>query len=108
MRASNPNRGAKPGERRGGRQKGSQNKATKAIKDMIADKPGDFVKCVAGLMPKDIQININDTSEMSDDELAQRVRDLAAQLAPLLALGVGDAQTGTGDAGGKALPARVH
>ncbi len=34
-RASNPSRGSKPGERRGGRQKGTTNKATKAIKDMI-------------------------------------------------------------------------
>ncbi len=36
-RASNPNRGAKPGERRGGRQKGSVNKVTKAAKEAIAE-----------------------------------------------------------------------
>lgn len=34
-RASNPNRGAKPGERRGGRAKGVPNKTTAAVKDMI-------------------------------------------------------------------------
>jgi hypothetical protein len=41
-----PTRGSKPGERRGGRQKGSQNKVTKALKEVIltaldkADKGG--------------------------------------------------------------------
>lgn len=32
-RASNPNRGSKPGERRGGRKKGTPNKATRDIKE---------------------------------------------------------------------------
>jgi hypothetical protein len=33
----NSNRGSKPGERRGGRKKGSQNKVTKAAKEAIAE-----------------------------------------------------------------------
>lgn len=36
-RASNPNRGAKKGERRGGRQKGTPNKTTKAVKDALVE-----------------------------------------------------------------------
>lgn len=36
-RASNPNRGAKPGERRGGRAKGTPNKLTRTIKQAIED-----------------------------------------------------------------------
>ena len=36
-RASNPNRGAKPGERRGGRQKGTPNKVTKDIREAIRE-----------------------------------------------------------------------
>jgi hypothetical protein len=32
-----PTRGSKPGERRGGRQKGSQNKVTKAAKEAIVE-----------------------------------------------------------------------
>ena len=47
-RKPNPKRGAKPGERRGGRQKGTPNKTTAALKDAIlaaaalsgADKEG--------------------------------------------------------------------
>lgn len=34
-RASNPNRGAKPGERRGGRQKGTPNRATREFRETI-------------------------------------------------------------------------
>lgn len=56
----------------------------KAITDMIADKPGDFVKMVASLLPKDVNLNVNDDREMTDDELVERIRSLTATLAPLL------------------------
>lgn len=35
--AANSNRGSKPGERRGGRRKGTPNKTTGALKDMILE-----------------------------------------------------------------------
>ncbi len=107
-----------------GRPKGSRNKLTEdflgdvleawktsgktAIAEMIADKPGDFVKMVAGLIPKDVNLNINDTSDMTDDELAQRVRELAAQLAPFLPSGIGDAEAGTGHKASAAITTGVH
>lgn len=79
-----------------------------AIKLMIADKPGDFVKMVASLMPKEANLNINDHSEMTDDELRGRVRDLAAQLAPFLIGGTGSADEATGGTEGAGLTPRVH
>ena len=107
-----------------GRPKGARNKLTEqfladvyqawqqsgesCIAEMIADKPGDFVKLVATIIPKEATLNINDHSEMSDDELAERVRHLASQLAPFLSGGTGDADAGTEGAQGKAKPARVH
>lgn len=36
-RRSNPNRGSKPGERRGGREKGVPNKATRTLKEMARE-----------------------------------------------------------------------
>jgi hypothetical protein len=75
---------------------------------MIADKPGEFVKMVAGLMPKDFNLNINDHSEMTDDELAERVRQLAAQLSPFLLGGTGEAEAGTVGPRGKTLAPGVH
>ncbi len=85
-----------------------EDKGAVAIDEMIADKPGDFVKMVAGLMPKEATLNINDTSDLTDDEIADRIRSLAAQLAPFLTDGTGATdQVGEGS-GGKALTSRVH
>jgi hypothetical protein len=48
--------------------------------------PGDFVKMVASLLPKDVNLNITDNlSELSDDELLGQVRALTEGLAPILA-----------------------
>ena len=79
-----------------------------AITDMIADKPGDFVKMVAALMPKEATLNIHDHSEMTDAELAERVRTLAAQLSPFLLGGTGDFGAGDEGEAGAAIAARVH
>lgn len=70
-RASNPNRGAKPGERRGGRQKGTPNKLTADIKSMILaaldraggvdylvrqadENPGPFMTLVGKVLPTQV------------------------------------------------------
>ena len=79
-----------------------------AIQQMIADKPGDFVKMVASLMPKEATLNINDNSEMTDDELAERVRNLATQLSPFLTGGIGGIAEGTEDTGSAQESSRVH
>lgn len=85
-----------------------QDKGEAAIASMIQERPGDFVKMVAGLMPKEATLNINDHSEMTDDELAERVRSLATQLAPFLIDGTGDAEAGTGNAARPAIASGVH
>lgn len=85
-----------------------EDKGAEAITMMIADKPGDFVKMVASLMPKEATLNINDNSEMTDDELAERVRSLASQLSPFLLGGTGDATEGTGVTTGPQEPSIVH
>ena len=101
-----------------GRPKGSRNKLAEqfvadvlaewenhgavAISDMREKNPGDFVKMVASLLPKDVNLNLNDNmSELSDDELLGQLRDLCAQLAPFLA-------EGTGTQAGAEKPAQLH
>ena len=79
-----------------------------AIVEMIADKPGDFVKMVASLMPKEANLNITDNIEMTDDELAARVRSLAAQLSPFLIGGTGIADSGDATPGSAEVTPRVH
>ena len=82
----------------GGRPEGSRNKLTEqfyidlhgawkvhgasAIEQMAKDKPGDFVRCVASQMPKELTVK-TPLVDLSDDELAdliQVVRHLTAQL----------------------------
>jgi hypothetical protein len=76
-----------------------------AISDMRAKNPGDFCKMVASLLPKDVNLNLNnDLGELSDDELLSQLRDLTASIAPLLA----GREQGTEAQGGAEVASRVH
>ena len=71
----------------------------------------DFVKDVQAAWEekgRDVTLNINDNSEMTDDELTRRIRDLAAQLSPFLLDGTGDTATGVDNAAGSEKSAIVH
>lgn len=48
--AKRSNRGSKPGERRGGRQKGVPNKATAAIKEIAGQYTEEAVKTLVGIL----------------------------------------------------------
>ncbi len=79
-----------------GRPKGSRNKLAEtfwadlyqawqangidAINRMIADKPGDFVRVVATQMPKELKVNNNPLSELTDDELEDAIAFIKASL----------------------------
>jgi len=65
-----------------------------AIEQVRDERPDQYLKVIASLMPKDINLNINDDIEMTDDEIIQRVRDLTATVAPLL---IGTRIAGGGD-----------
>lgn len=76
-----------------------------AIKACREEKPDVYVKVIASLLPKDVNLNLkDDTSDMSDDELAERIRSLTAAVAPFLDRGVGDAS----EAASEASASRVH
>jgi hypothetical protein len=100
----------------GGRPKGSRNKLGEAfLEDMLADweangpsairevretKPDAYLKVVASILPRDLNVNINQTDHMTDEQLVERIRSLDAAIRPFL-----DAEgaSGThGDAGSKA------
>lgn len=83
-----------------GRTKGSRNKlgesfledmyadwqqhGTEVIEAVRKDKPEQYLKVVASILPKDLNINVNQMDEMSDDELIQRIRKLDATIRPFL------------------------
>lgn len=102
----------------GGRQKGSRNRLGEAfiedllhawesqgpaaIQTVIETKPDAFLKVVASLMPKDLNVNINQLDEMTDEQLIRRVRTLDAAIRPFL-----DAE-GTSLSSGGTGPEKTH
>ena len=66
-----------------------------AIQVVRAEKPDQYLKVIASLMPKDINLNVNQFDGMTDDELVERIRALDATLRPFLS-----AQSVDGDGSG--------
>lgn len=83
-----------------GRPKGARNKLGEAfIEDMLADweangpaairkvrteKPDAYLKVVASILPKDLNVNINNTDHLTDEQLIERIRQLDATIRPFL------------------------
>lgn len=80
-----------------GRPKGSRNKLGEAfVQDMLADwqkngvavieavrvdKPDVYLKVVAGILPKELNLRVGEFDDLSDDDLARELAAIAAQLA---------------------------
>ena len=89
----------KPGESGNptGRPKGSRNKLGEAfLADMLADwenngvgaivrvreeKPDQYLKVVAGVLPKEMNLRVGEFDDLTDDQLARQFAAIAAQLA---------------------------
>lgn len=98
-----------------GREKGSRNKLGEefiealqadfkehgkaAIVAVRTEKPDQYLKVIASIVPKDLNVNVNNFDGLSDDELRSELRGLAATLAAF----VGDA-AGEGDSEGIGTP----
>jgi hypothetical protein len=83
-------------EKIGGRVKGSRNRISEAfLKDLAAEweasgpdalkimakeEPGNFVKVVAALLPKEFSIEDNRLNDLSDDELEILINELRGKL----------------------------
>ena len=95
-----------------GRPKGSRNKLGEDFINALADdfaehgvaaiakvrdeKPSDYLKAIASLVPKDINLNVNEYEHLSDEQLAERIRQLDAIIGPFLgSTGEGDIVGGT-------------
>lgn len=102
----------------GGKPKGARNKLGEAfLEDLLAsweangpsvitrvieEKPEQYLKVVASLMPRDLNVNMNQMDDMTDDQLIKRIRTLDAAIRPFIdAEGAGRAVGGTG-------PAKAH
>ena len=85
-----------------GRPKGARNKlGEQFLDDMYADwqahgaeviakvrdeKPDQYLKVVASILPKELNVNVNEVDSLTDDELIERIRALDAAIRPYLAL----------------------
>jgi hypothetical protein len=70
-----------------------------AIQTVRTERPQDYIKVIASLMPKDLNLNINNLDDATDDELVQRLRDLESIIRPFLGVEGGrDDSAGTGPA----------
>lgn len=95
-----------------GRPKGSRNKlGEQFIEDLYADwqshgvstlervrneKPDQYLKVVASILPKDLNVNINQMDDLTDEQLIQRIRSLDSAIRPFLAAqGTSDTDGGT-------------
>ncbi len=61
-----------------------------AIVEVREKKPDQYLKVIAGLLPKELHLNMGDETELTDDELIQRIRSLSEAIAPLLVGGTGE------------------
>lgn len=89
----------------GGRPKGSRNKLGESfVADLLADwenhgsetieqvrkeRPADYLKVVASILPKDVNVNVRPLEEMTDDQLRKQVEQLLAELGPVAAFATG-------------------
>ena len=61
----------------------------KAIETMRKDKPGDYVKLAAALLPKDLAVKTEPIDELTDAEIDARITQLTESEAPALHGGAG-------------------
>lgn len=55
-----------------------------AIQAVRADKPDQYLKVIASLMPKELNVNVNELDNLSDDQLLARIRSLDSAIRPFL------------------------
>lgn len=73
-----------------------------AIVKVREEKPDQYLKVIASILPKDLNVNLNPMDQLSDDELLERIRSLDATIRPFL-----DAQ-GEAGAFGRDSAASTH
>ena len=67
------------------------------IERVRIEKPDQYLKVVASILPKDLNVNINQMDDLTDDQLIQRIRQLDSAIRPFLdAQGAGEAVGGVG------------
>lgn len=61
------------------------------IEAVRLSKPDAYLKVIASILPKELNIKVSELEEMTDEQLNRRIRELAEQV---LGLGIGEATGG--------------
>lgn len=67
-----------------------------AIQTMRAERPHEYVKVAASILPKELNVKVSEFDELTDDQLDRRINALADALR--LEVGVGQADGGETEA----------
>ena len=55
-----------------------------AIQTVREDKPDQYLKVIASLMPRDVNLNINEAERLTDEQIITRLRKLNEILGPVI------------------------
>jgi len=58
-----------------------QHHGTKAIATFVKDRPHDFVKLVASILPRHFNVKVNEFDELTDEQLIRQVAAVREELA---------------------------
>jgi len=79
------------------------------ICEVRVEKPDQYLKVIASLMPKEMSLTVNDPLEdLTDDEIATRLSSLHTALSSYLGDGSGDVGGGAGQAHGAVVSDPIH
>lgn len=74
-----------------------ENNGPSVITRVIEERPEQYLKVIASLMPKDLNVNMNQMEDLTDDQLIKRIRTLDAAIRPFIdAEGAGRTVGGNG------------
>ena len=75
-----------------------ENHGKDSIAKMREDRPGDYIRVIASLVPKDLNLNVNEYDHLTDEQIYERYRTLQAEIATYLPDG---SDGGSVEAGGQ-------
>lgn len=55
------------------------------LERMVQEQPAVYLKVIAGILPKDVNINVQSLDDLSDDQLMRKLQVLTEMAKPLLA-----------------------
>ena len=59
-------------------------KGQEVIDKVIQDRPHEFLKVIAGLLPKDVRLNVSEYADLSDEQLLMQLQKIYELIGPAI------------------------